>query len=397
MIAPIVSERCRTTAPSRVTKVQCSPPRGQASESERQPATSKRARIPSSACGGTARSHRTGTRPQRRRARYPTRKPGPFGATRPTSRPGTSPCSWSRPASSPAWRCTSATVARREDEATSGRSGWSAWRRSKAARIGSRNTPRVYLSTRRARGSAVLRRPFRRSMSDLDRHLRFRLRRRRRRSRRSLRGDRPGPEGPPCRALREGALSALPHRRVAAGDRERGLRDPRGGRAGGGGQLSEEMGGAPADLQRRGRPRGRLRRLARDRPAADLPGLPRRVRPHPARARARAGSRDLRRPPGRRLRLRFRRRRDRGRAGAGSAGASRRTVRVRAVVDATGRQGLLARKFALRSRRTEARQRRGLLAFRGRAPPRGRPAERHPYRRPRRRRLVLADTDQRPS
>ncbi len=75
--------------------------------------------------------------------------------------------------------------------------------------------------------------------------------------------------------------------------------------------------------------------------------------------------------------------------------ASRRTVRVRAVVDATGRQGLLARKFALRSRRTEARQCRGLLALRGRSAARGRPAERHPHRRPRRRRLVLADSDQR--
>ena len=56
-----------------------------------------------------------------------------------------------------------------------------------------------------------------------------------------------------------------------------------------------------------------------------------------------------------------------------SGDGARRTVRARALVDATGRHGLLAKKFDLRARRAAARQRRDLRSLLGRAAAAGRP------------------------
>ena len=264
-------ERCRTTASAGdegpVLRRAARRPRARGNRRHRNAPGSLPARAP-------APRRRTGPAPGRSAAGRGIR-PGSRGRSGPPGRPAArnEPVLGSRPASSPAaGEHVGATVARREDEATSGRSGaasaWSCRRRRESDREA---RSRVYLSTRR--GSRPL------SGGSVDHpalatpHLRFRLRRRRRRSRRRLGGDRsrPGAIASCCSSASASPASTSasrcwrPPTRLSPtlGIAER-MRPP----------ISRRNGGPPLTHDGAERPRRRLRGLARGRPAADLPGLP---------------------------------------------------------------------------------------------------------------------------
>ena len=263
-----------------------------------------------------------------------------------------------------------------------------------AARAHRGGTTSILSAASRRPRAAIRREP--RNRPCPPRTSRLRLRRHRRRPGRLRGGDRARRARPPRRALRARPLPPLPHRRVAAGDRQRARSPSSGSPSGCAPPASREVGRAA-----RSPTTARLGRTVDFAASpevaapADLAGLPREVRRACcSSARARSG-----------VEVREGHRvaaidfdadgADVDCAAPTAAPASERASR--AVVDASGRGGLLARKFDLR--RDEPRLANVAIYAHYSGVPRlaGRARRRHPHRRPPRRRLVLADPDRRAS